>query len=53
MKTESESLFEKLCNNKSIKFEPIPTEENLRTPDYRIWLNTTEIIAEIKQMENV
>lgn len=51
MNTESEKLFERLCNNKSIKIEPIPTEENLRTPDYRIWLNTTEIIAEIKQME--
>ncbi|MCB9113292.1 MAG: hypothetical protein H6634_18765 [Anaerolineales bacterium] len=51
MKTESETLFEKLCSEKRIPFEPIPTEENLRTPDYRIWLNTTEIIVEVKQME--
>ena len=51
MKTKSEKLFEKLCVSKSIKFESIPTVENLRTPDYRIWLNSMEIIVEIKQME--
>ena len=51
MKTESEILFEKLCSEKRIQFEPIPTEENLRTPDHRIWLDTTEMIVEVKQME--
>ena len=51
MKTESETLFEKLCSEKRIQFEPVPTEENLRTPDYRIWLDTIEIIVEVKQME--
>ena len=51
MRTESESLFEKLCIIKRIKFEPIPIEENLRTPDYRIWLNSIKVIVEVKQME--
>jgi hypothetical protein len=51
MKTESETLFEKLCDDKRIKFEPISVEKNLRTPDYHIWLDTIKVIVEVKQME--
>ncbi len=51
-KTISEQLFENLCTIRDIKFEPIPRVKDFRTPDYRIWLKTTEeIIVEVKQMD--
>jgi hypothetical protein len=51
-KTLSERLFEQLCNVRGVRFESIPRIRDIRTPDYRIWLNhTDQIIVEVKQMD--
>jgi hypothetical protein len=49
--TISEELFEKLCKNSQVGFEPIQTVTKSRTADYRIWLGNVEAIAEVKQIE--
>ena len=49
--TISEQLFEQLCNNRHIRFEPISAVVGHRTPDYRIWLDRVETIVEVKQID--
>jgi len=51
MKTESEILFEELCKNREVRFSRIKTSNVSRRPDYRIWLDDTEVIIEVKQLE--
>lgn len=48
--TISEQMFEKFCNQNSIKFKKIPTENN-PTPDYEFFPNGKKVIAEITQMD--
>jgi hypothetical protein len=51
-KTLSEQLFEQLCDIRGVRFEPIPRIKNIRTPDYRMWLNgIDQVIVEVKQMD--
>jgi len=49
--TVSEELFEKLCRNSQVRFEPIPAADGVRTADYKVWLNTVEAIVEVKQIK--
>lgn len=50
MLTESEVLFEKLCNGRGIAFCRIPTG-NVRTPDYELSLSCGKVLVEVKQLE--
>lgn len=51
MTTLSEQLFEQLCDARKIRWERIPTADNIRMPDYRVWLNSNEVVVEVKQMD--
>jgi len=50
MNTLSEQLFERLCDIRAVQWERIRTASNMRTPDYAIWLGSTKVIIEIKQL---
>ena len=49
--TKSEILFENLCNKKGILYERIEEYQFGKTADYRIWINSIEIVVEVKQIE--
>lgn len=49
--TKSEKLFEDFCSNKSIYFERIHPEENVRKADYFIWRKNYKLIVEITQLD--
>ena len=51
MKTKSESLFEVFLAANSLPFEKIKEEENTHTPDYRVSVGGSDIIFEIKELE--
>jgi hypothetical protein len=49
--TVSEKIFEQLCRNRQVHFEPIPTTEGRKSADYRVWLGQVEAIVEVKQID--
>jgi hypothetical protein len=49
--TISETLFEELCTGRGISFQPIPTTRGRRSADYYVWLNQTETVVEVKQID--
>jgi len=50
MKTISESLFEKLCDRSTIRWETIPTTDE-STADYSIFPKGMKVVAEVKQID--
>ena len=50
--TISECLFEKLCGDRRIRFKRIIPHGNDKSADYRIWLQATEVIVEVKQIDS-
>src|SRR6266496_1403765 len=51
MDTLSEQLFERLCDIQAVQWERIATTSAMRTPDYNIWLGSTKVIIEVKQLD--
>ncbi len=49
--TISEELFERYCSDVGVQYEPIQTEEGVRTPDYRLTMSRHTVIAEVKQVD--
>ena len=50
--TISETLFEELCKGCGVRFDSIPTATGRRSADYRVWLDQTEVITEVKQINS-
>lgn len=50
MKTNSEKLFERICNELNINCNRLD-EGDRKTPDYLLSLSGTEVIAEVKEIE--
>ena len=50
-KTSGERYFEVFCDYHGLKYEKILEEKDIRTPDYRLFIDDYLIIAEIKDME--
>jgi hypothetical protein len=50
LKNNSELIFENILDGKGLRWEKIP-ETNEPRPDYHVWLEGSEIIIEIKQLE--
>ena len=50
-KTESEALFERLCALRGLECESVPRVQNQQTPDYRVLLDGSRILVEIKQLD--
>ncbi len=51
MKTKSESLFEEFLAANNLPFEKIEEEISTPRPDYRVSVGDSEIIFEVKQLE--
>ena len=51
-KTSGERYFEAFCDCHGLKYEKIIEEKDIRTPDYRLFIDDYLIIAEIKDMES-
>ena len=43
-------FFERICTQNGIKYKRISTGEN-KTPDFVIWLGSTQVIVEVKQID--
>lgn len=48
-KTLSETLFEKYCDSRSIRWRPV-TVGSSRTPDYDIFLRRFKVVTEVKEL---
>jgi hypothetical protein len=49
--TLSERMFEKLCEARRIRFKRIIPRGIGKNADYRIWLQSTEVVVEVKQID--
>lgn len=47
--THSAFLFERFCNENKIPIQPVPRQEGEKTPDFDIFPNGHQIVAEIKE----
>jgi hypothetical protein len=52
-KTASETAFEQFCTERTVRWQPIPTEgpAGLKTPDYFIYPADERIAAEVKEIQ--
>lgn len=50
IKTEAEALFEEFCHSNNIACEKV-TEGSEPTPDYRVILNSQNVVVEVKQID--
>ncbi len=48
----SECMFEKICKARGIRFERIVPDGISKAADYLIWLNCTEVVVEVKQIDS-
>jgi len=51
-KTNGERNFELFCNYHYFKYEKIEEKEDIRTPDYRLFIGDYLIITEVKDLES-
>lgn len=47
---EGERFFCEFCNQRKIQYEKIKASTRFQSPDYRIWIDGSEIIVEVKAL---
>jgi hypothetical protein len=50
VKTRSEEMFERFCNENSLPFTRVETEHDNKTPDYELILEGHRVFAEVKEL---